>query len=359
LSRLGDDIRRLIALEGPISVERYMALALGHPQHGYYMTRDPLGAAGDFTTAPEISQMFGELIGLWAAQCWLDLGQPDPVRVVECGPGRGTMLADALRAAKAAPGFLEALQVELIETSPVLKAAQMLKLAGCGTPVAWRSRMDEMSAGAPLIIIGNEFLDALPIRQYMRQNGQWHERLVGLAGDALSMGLNPEPELAITQQGPEGAMIEVAIAAQAFISDLAQRLKADGGVALFLDYGHTKSGFGDTLQAIRSHAFVDPLASPGESDLTAHVDFDALAKAARDAGLTVHGPLEQGFFLQALGLEARTEQLISHARTYEKMEGIRTAERRLTDTSRTGMGRLFKAIAFAAPGQPVPPGFEP
>jgi NADH dehydrogenase [ubiquinone] 1 alpha subcomplex assembly factor 7 len=358
LSRAGDDIRKLIALEGPIPVERYMALALGHPQHGYYMTRDPLGAAGDFTTAPEISQMFGELIGLWAAQCWLDLGQPTPVRLVECGPGRGTMMADALRAAKAAPGFLDALQIELVETSPVLKAAQMLKLGGCGAPVAWRSRIDEISEGEPLIILGNEFLDALPIRQYMRKNGQWHERLVGLAGDALAIGLRRDPEPAITQQGPEGAVIEVAIAAQAFIRDLALRLKADSGTALFLDYGHTKSGFGDTLQAMRSHAFVDPLASPGESDLTAHVDFEALGKAARDAGLAVHGPMEQGAFLQALGLEARTEQLIGHARKPEQKEDIRSAERRLTDRSRTGMGRLFKVVAFAAPGQPVPPGFE-
>jgi NADH dehydrogenase [ubiquinone] 1 alpha subcomplex assembly factor 7 len=335
-----------------------MALALGHPQHGYYMTRDPLGATGDFTTAPEISQMFGELIGLWAGQCWIDLGQPSPLRLVECGPGRGTMMADALRAAKAAPGFLEALQIELVETSPVLKAAQMLKLGGCGAPVAWRSRIDQISEGDPLIVIGNEFLDALPIRQYMRQNGHWHERLVGLAGDAFTMGLSPDPEPAITQQGPEGTVIEVSIAAQAFIRDMALRLRADGGVALFLDYGHTKSGFGDTLQAMRSHAFVDPLASPGESDLTAHVDFEALGKAARDAGLVLHGPLEQGAFLNALGLEARTEQLLSHARTPEQKEAIRSAERRLTDTSRTGMGRLFKVVAFAAPGQPVPPGFE-
>jgi NADH dehydrogenase [ubiquinone] 1 alpha subcomplex assembly factor 7 len=172
------------------------------------------------------------------------------------------------------------------------------------------------------------------------------------------MGLSPDPEPAITQQGPEGTVIEVSIAAQAFIRDMALRLRADGGVALFLDYGHTKSGFGDTLQAMRSHAFVDPLASPGESDLTAHVDFEALGKAARDAGLVVHGPLEQGAFLNALGLEARTEQLLSHARTPEQTEAIRSAERRLTDTSRTGMGRLFKVVAFAAPGQPVPPGFE-
>jgi NADH dehydrogenase [ubiquinone] 1 alpha subcomplex assembly factor 7 len=358
LSRLGEELRRLIALEGPISIERYMALALGHPQLGYYMTRDPLGAAGDFTTAPEISQMFGELLGLWAAQCWLDLGEPNPVRLVECGPGRGTMMADALRAAKAAPGFLSALQVELIETSPVLKASQMLKLGGCGTPVSWRASIDDASRDAPLIVIGNEFLDALPIRQYMRQNGHWHERLVGLTGDGLTLGLCTDPEPALTQPGPEGAVVEVAIAAQSFLRELAARLQAAGGVALFLDYGYMKSGFGDTLQAMRSHAFVDPLASPGESDLTAHVDFQALARTARALGLDVHGPVEQGPFLQALGLEARADQLLRHARSPEQEQAIRTAERRLIEMSRTGMGSLFKVIAFTASGQPTPPGFQ-
>jgi NADH dehydrogenase [ubiquinone] 1 alpha subcomplex assembly factor 7 len=359
LSRLGEELRRLIALEGPISIERYMALALGHPQLGYYMTRDPLGAAGDFTTAPEISQMFGELLGLWAAQCWLDLGEPKPVRLVECGPGRGTMMADALRAAKTAPGFTDALQIELIETSPVLKAAQMLKLGGFGTPVTWRSGVGQISSGAPLIVIGNEFLDALPIRQYTRQNGQWHERLVGLTGDTLTLGLCPDPEPALTQPAPEGAVVEVAIAAQSFIRDLAALLQAAGGVALFLDYGHARSGFGDTLQAMRSHAFIDPLASPGESDLTAHVDFEALARTARAAGLDVHGPLEQGPFLQELGLEARADQLIRHSASQEQKQLIRTAERRLTEMTRTGMGSLFKVIAFTPSGQPTPPGFQP
>jgi NADH dehydrogenase [ubiquinone] 1 alpha subcomplex assembly factor 7 len=360
LSRLGDELRRLIALEGPISIRRYMALALGHPQHGYYMTRDPLGATGDFTTAPEISQMFGELIGLWAAQCWLDLGQPDPVRLVECGPGRGTMMADALRAAKAAPGFLDRLRIELVETSPVLKAAQMLKLAGCGVPVDWCNAFHDIIAtedDGPVIVIGNEFLDALPIRQFQRQHGQWHERLVGISGDKLILGLSAKSEPAIRMEAPDGAIFEWALAAQELLNTLATHLKATGGIALFLDYGHTKLGFGDTLQAMRGHAFVDPLATPGESDLTTHVDFETLASLARELGLTVHGPMDQGAFLQALGLEARTEQLISHAQTPQQKEAIRSAERRLTDTSRTGMGRLFKVIAFAAPGQPVPPGF--
>jgi NADH dehydrogenase [ubiquinone] 1 alpha subcomplex assembly factor 7 len=358
LSALLAEIRRIAALDGPLSIERYMALSLGHPRYGYYMTRDPLGASGDFTTAPEISQMFGELIGLWAAQSWLDLGQPSPARLMEFGPGRGTLMADALRAASAAPGFREALRVELVETSPVLKAAQMRALGGCGVPVAWRTALDAGENSGPLIAIGNEFLDALPIRQYQRQNGRWHERLVGVGGDGLAIGLAADAEPAITQDGPEGAILEVAIAAQVFVRALAAALKAAGGVALFLDYGHAQSGFGDTVQAVRRHAFVDPLASPGEADLTAHVDFAALARAAREAGLAVHGPVEQGAFLKALGLEARVDQLSRGADSPEQKETIRSAERRLTEMTRTGMGKLFKAIAFSAPGQPAPPGFD-
>ncbi len=357
MSALADELRRIIADEGPITVERYMALALGHPLHGYYMTRDPLGLAGDFITAPEISQMFGELLGLFAAQCWLDLGAPDPVRLVECGPGRGTLMADALRAARVAPGFREALGVELIETSPVLKARQEEALAQC-VPVAWRRSIAELpEEGGPLLVLGNEFLDALPIRQYVRANGAWHERLVGLSGDRLIFGLASAPEPSLRLAAREGEIREAGLAAQAFVAALADRLKQSGGVALFLDYGHVTSGFGDTLQAMKSHAFVDPLATPGEADLTAHVDFAALAAVSRAAGLDVHGPIEQGPFLQALGLEARADQLIRSAATPEQAERIREAERRLTEPTRTGMGKLFKAVAFAAPGQPTPPGF--
>ncbi len=336
-----------------------MALALGHPLHGYYMSRDPLGLSGDFITAPEISQMFGELLGLFVAQCWLDLGAPDPARLVECGPGRGTLMADSLRAARVAPGFREALRVELIETSPVLKGRQEQALAGCGVPVAWRRSLAELTeGGGPLLVLGNEFLDALPIRQYVRANGAWHERLVGLDGDRLIFGLAAEAEASLRLEAREGEVREVGLVAQAFVAALAEQLKQAGGVALFLDYGHVTSGFGDTLQAMRSHAFVDPLATPGEADLTAHVDFGALAAVGRAAGLAVHGPVEQGPFLQALGLEARADQLIRSAATAEQAERIREAERRLTEPTRTGMGKLFKVIAFAAPGQPVPPGFS-
>ena len=358
MSRLGDEIRQLIALEGPISVERYMALALGHPRHGYYRTRDPLGARGDFITAPEISQMFGELLGLWAAQCWLDLGKPERLRLVECGPGRGTLLVDALRAARSVPDFREALSLELIEISPVLKAAQLRSLSNCGVPVAWRNHLGEIEAGLPLIVIGNEFLDALPLCQYVRQNGAWHERLVGVVDEALVFGLAREAEASLYQQAPEGAVLEVAFQARTFIRDLAQRLKTDGGVALFVDYGHAKSGFGETLQAVHNHRFVDPLSEPGEADLTAHVDFAALLGVAREAGIDTYGPVEQGPFLKSLGLEERADQLIRAAPSEAQQKDIRSAERRLCDMARTGMGQMFKAVGFAGPGQPIPAPFD-
>jgi NADH dehydrogenase [ubiquinone] 1 alpha subcomplex assembly factor 7 len=352
VSALLKDLKALIALEGPISVERYMALCLGHPQHGYYMTRDPLGTAGDFTTAPEISQMFGELIGLFTAQCWLDLGSPSPVCLVECGPGRGTLMADAVRATKIVPGFHEALDVALVETSPVLKAMQMRLLAGAGVPMVWCGSLDDAPQGSPMLLIANEFLDALPLRQYVRQDGRWHERLVGLGVHGLAFGLSAKPEDLIAQAAPEGAVLEVAVAAIGFIRKVATRLKSNGGVALFIDYGHARSGFSDTLQAVRGHAFVDPLSSPGEADLTTHVDFEALAKAGRAAGLAVHGPVEQGPFLKALGLEARAAQLAKGAAA----DHVHAAERRLSEMTRTGMGKLFKVMAFTVPEQPTPPG---
>ena len=354
---LANDLRRMILAEGPITVERYMALCLGHPEHGYYMTRDPLGAAGDFTTAPEISQIFGELIGLWVAQCWLDMGEPNPVYVVECGPGRGTLLKDALRAALVVPGLREAVRIELIETSPVLKTKQQQMLGDCGVPVAWHLELATLPKGAPIIVIGNEFLDALPIRQYVFQEGQWHERLVGIQADHFVFGLERERETAIAQDAPQGSVLELGVAAAGFLKELAQRLKSQGGVALFLDYGHEKSGFGDTLQAIKRHSFVDPLEGPGEADLTAHVDFEALTRLAHSVGLHHYGPLEQAVFLRALGLDTRAENLVSKAQNDDQRHAISSAHRRLTDITPTGMGRLFKAVAFAAPNQPAPPAF--
>ncbi len=358
MTALKQEILKLIAQEGPISIERYMALCLGHPKFGYYMTRDPLGAAADFITAPEISQIFGELIGLWVAQVWLDMGQPEELLLVECGPGRGTLMRDALRAAGTVPGFMKALRVELVETSPVLKAEQLRRLSGCGVPVRWHSGLQSIPAGPPRIIVGNEFLDALPIRQYVRQSGGWHERMIGASAEMLIHGLAPTAEGGLAQNAPEGAVLEIAPMAQRFIKDLAKGLKDDGGAALFIDYGHIRTGLGDTLQAVARHAFVDPLDAPGEADVTAHVDFAALTHTAQAAGLCVHGPMEQGPFLRNLGLDVRAQMLMQKAANEDQRLTIMGEERRLADMSKTGMGKLFKAIAFTGPGQPTPPVFD-
>ena len=288
MTALRREIAELIAGEGPISVERYMALALSHPRHGYYRSRDPFGAQGDFVTAPEISQMFGELIGLWAADCWARMGEPARFAFVELGPGRGTLMADALRAARIVPRFLEAAQVHLVETSEILRARQRDTLAQAGTmaamPVTWHEGFAEIPEG-PLILIANEFFDALPIRQYMRAGERWRERLIGLDGNgALAFGLSAKTETALRLDAPEGAIFEMCPDGLALTREIAARLVTNGGAALLIDYGHLRQGFGDTLQAVRRHAFVDPLLAPGEADLTAHVDFAALGRVARDCG---------------------------------------------------------------------------
>src|SRR3984957_4647590 len=293
MSALGDDIRALIGQEGPISLERYMTLALTHPTHGYYMKRDPFGAEGDFTTAPEISQMFGELIGLWAAEIWAAMGGPNPLRLIELGPGRGTLMSDALRAARVAPEFRAALDVCLIETSPALAAIQHDTLLTAGAPVSWAAQLEDAPDG-PAVMIANEFLDALPIRQYVRGPRDWRERLVGLDGlGKLTFGLSPEPERSIKGPAEEGDLLEINAAGHRLMFEIGARLARQGGAALFIDYGHTATGFGDTLQALRAHRMVDPLLDPGEADITAHVDFAAMARSARAAGAAVYGPIDQ------------------------------------------------------------------
>jgi NADH dehydrogenase [ubiquinone] 1 alpha subcomplex assembly factor 7 len=339
MSVLRDEIVALIRAEGPLSVARFMELALGHPTLGYYMTRDPFGAAGDFTTAPEISQMFGELIGLRLAQAWFDIGSPPRVILAEAGPGRGTLMADALRAAKAVPGFRAATELHLVETSPALRTVQAETLRDAAP--CWHARLSDLPADAPVLLVANEFLDALPVHQFERRNGAWHERLVGEQDGALRFGLSPTPEASLTRDAPEGAVLEVSPAALAAVADIAARIVRQGGAALLVDYGHA-GGFGDTLQALHAHAFADPLAAPGEADLTAHVDFAAMAAAARQAGARVEGPVEQGPFLLSLGLAARTERLMAAAPA--KAAEIAAARDRLTEMTPTGMGRLFKVL---------------
>ncbi len=356
MSALGDELKHLIASEGPLTVERYMALCLAHPVHGYYMSRDPFGAAGDFTTAPEISQMFGEMIGLWAAETWTLMGAPDPVRVIELGPGRGTLMADLLRAARVRRAFAEAIKVHLVETSPTLRALQEERLAGAWAPLAWHERLEEVEPG-PAIVIANEFFDALPLRQFVRTKTGWHERVVGLGeGGDLAFGLSPEPTPWLQAAGRLGQVLEWPGAGLLAMRTLAARLVASGGAALVIDYGYEGPAFGDTLQAVRGHAYADPLAEPGLADLTAHVDFAALARAATACGARAFGPLTQGAFLKALGIELRAAQLKAGA-TPQQAQEIDAALRRLTGAGPQDMGQLFKVLAICDPRLPPLPGF--
>jgi SAM-dependent MidA family methyltransferase len=328
-------------------LDRFMARAAG----AYYARpQSPFGAGGDFTTAPEISQAFGEVLGAWCAVMWDRMGRPDPVLLVECGPGRGTLMADALRAvAQAAPGFRAALRVHLLEASPSLQAAQARALGGAVS--AWHAELSALPQG-PMLLLANEFLDALPIRQFVRRGDTWTERHVQ-DGALLELPSDAPPPL--PGSAPDGTVKEVSEAALGFAAALAARLAAQRGAALTFDYGPSEPAFGDTLQAVRAHETgLDPLAEPGSRDLTAHVDFTAIAAAARAAGAATFGPLPQGVVLQRLGLVTRAAML-AQARPRLAREILSGAERLVAPE---GMGRLFKALALCDPWLGPPPGFE-
>lgn len=361
MSRLGDLIRAMIEEQGPIDIARYMTLALAHPDHGYYPIRAALGAEGDFVTAPEVSQIFGELVGAVMAQAWLDRGGPDPFALVELGPGRGTLLADLLRATRRVPGFHDAMRLHLVETSPKLRRLQAEALPARPLP-SWQASLEEVPGGMPLFVIANEFVDALPIRQYVRTGQGWRERVVGLdAADRLSFRLSRMPapiEQALgpaAEALPEGAIIETSPVREAFAAELGQRLEAAGGLALVIDYGERDPDPGDSLQAVQGHAKVDPLAAPGACDLTAHVDFGAFLRSvrARASGVQAFGPVTQAAFLKRLGIHGRLARLIALAdeATAARLEA---GVRRLTDAA--AMGVLFKVAALDGDGL-VPPGF--
>jgi SAM-dependent MidA family methyltransferase len=364
LPLLEAEIRRLIATAGPMPVSEYMRLCLTHPQHGYYITRDPFGSGGDFTTAPEISQIFGELIGLWAVAVWRLMGAPENVRVVELGPGRGTLMRDALRAAAVVPEFHQALVVHMVEVSPALQTRQRAMLERTGVPVLWHSTFEEVPPG-PLIVIANEFFDALPVNQAVKQSDGWHERVVTVDQvDNLAFAIGADPNPLFDKTVPR-RLLRDAVDGDIFewrsdrpVLELARRIAHQTGAALIIDYGHESSALGDTLQAVGSHAFADPLSSPGMIDLTAHVDFEALAQAAESIGTVGYGPVDQGALLRRLGLDMRAVALKRKA-TQSQRQAIDAAVARLTAGGREGMGRLFKALGLAHPSLGKLPGFEP
>jgi len=356
------DIRRRIAMVGPMPIAQYMSICLCHPEHGYYMTRDPFGAAGDFITAPEISQMFGELLGLWAAAVWRQMGAPENIRLIELGPGRGTMLADALRAAKVMPEFPRAIVVHLVEVSPALQQLQRQTLEQFDMPLLWHETLEDVPDG-PAIILANEFFDALPVHQAIRQDDGWHERMVMVDKNGnFSLGVAPAPlehlERILPQQvrdAPPGSVFEWRTDSTAL--EIGRRMARSGGAALIIDYGHRQSEVGDTVQAVGEHAYANPLVAPGLVDLTAHVDFQSLAEAAESIGARIHGPLQQGEFLRRLGIESRAAALKANAPRGKAGE-IDAAVQRLTGSGARKMGVLFKALGIADPKLGPLPGFE-
>ena len=358
---LSAHLKALIAADGPLTVARYMREALLHPEHGYYTTREPFGVAGDFITAPEISQVFGELIGLWCAAVWQQIGSPEKIALIEFGPGRGTLMADALRATRIVPGFSDAIDVHLVEASPRLRSLQRETLADTG--VTWHDGLETLPH-LPSLMIGNEFFDALPIRQLIYRGDAWRERCIVWSDDNDAPGWSDmaAPDALIrlaperTAPATEGDIFEICEDGRLIAEATAQHISRYGGAGLFLDYGHGKSAYGDTFQALRRHDYVDVLDAPGTADLTAHVDFDALLASAAGGGADCFGTVTQGQFLSALGIETRVERLAREA-SPRQTATLRSSARRLIEP--TEMGTLFKAVAIAAPGMGTLPGFGP
>ncbi|MBJ7543884.1 class I SAM-dependent methyltransferase [Rhodomicrobium udaipurense] len=359
LTPLALKLRRDIAERGPIPLHDYMEACLYDLQHGYYRKRDPLGRGGDFITAPEISQVFGELVGLWAVQVWMQMGQPQSVRLVELGPGRGTLMADALRAARVMPGFLQSIAVHLVESSEVLREAQKATLAGVPVPLHWHGDMGEVPSG-PAIVIANEFLDCLPVRQFAFDGAGkvWRERVVAFENGAFRLAAAADvvqPPLTAASYGEprDGDILEHCPGVGPLLAKFAARAVDAPLAALVIDYGYAKPAFGETLQAVRRHKFAGLFDAPGETDLTAHVDFSRLARLAEEAGFVVFGPMAMGEWLLRLGVEARANQLLASA-SAEEARAIAQSIARLVDPAQ--MGALFKILSWTRGiSEPPPP----
>lgn len=347
-------LREKITAEGPISVADYMELCLAHPTHGYYMTRDPFGTRGDFTTAPEISQVFGEVIGAFLLENWREMGAPEKTALVELGPGRGSLTADIWRIAeKAAPDFCAQATVHLVEISPVLKERQRETLAHLDGKISWHDSLDDLPQDRVLIVMANEFFDALPIRQFIMEKGAWRERGVTTGQNTTGQSngfaftlLAEKPEMDLPKRVKDGAVFEYCPAAEAIMQKLATRIKTQRGFALVIDYGHADEwAIGDTLQALSAHQHADPLWDPGERDITAHVNFAVLRNAVRAAGVYATDVMTQGDFLRGIGIEDYADNLRRQA-TPEQAKNLILAVQRLTASSE--MGRLFKVMGLSA-----------
>lgn len=354
-----EKVRRLIEAADPLPVSDYMTLCLFDPDGGYYTTREPFGASGDFTTAPEVSQMFGEILGAWLVHAWHEIGRPAPFVLAEMGPGRGTLMRDILRTARLDPAFLAAARVHLVETSDRLAGIQRDTLADAPVQCTWCSGLGQLPDG-PLLFVANELFDAVPVRQIVRTAQGWNERRVGIGEDgALCFVAGPplgDPSLLPpgAENQPQGAIFEYAPAREAIAAQLGERLAKSGGAALLIDYGHLRSGFADTLQAMRAHRYVSVFADPGSADLTSHVDFEALANAAKAAGASALPAMTQGDFLLALGLAERAGSL-GRGKDAATQDAIRVAAERLAGAGEKGMGELFKVLCLTGKPMALPP----
>lgn len=359
MNALGQRIAGLITGQGPISIADFMALSLHDPEYGAYASRDPIGAGGDYVTSPEVSQTFGEMCGLWVIQTWHNLGRPARPLLVELGPGRGTLMRDVLRTINSAMRkFLEDCEVVLVEASPVLKSEQEKVLANAPVKVNWIPTLDALETDRPVFVLANEFFDCMPIRQYVKTVEGWAEKMIVVRDGNLALGLKRvhEPEKVLppaAADAPEDGVLETSPAAVAIIDDLARMIAQNNGAALIFDYGYDAPTYKETLQALKRHKYADALSAPGDSDLSAHVDFAALIAAARQAGAIASGPVEQGDFLADLGIEVRAQRLVMA--NPQKAKDIVAGVTRLIDPKE--MGALFKVIALTKPDAPLPPGF--
>ena len=354
MNALGERIAAMIAAQGPMSVAEYMTIALHDPRGGYYATRDPLGAGGDFITSPEISQIFGELIAMAIAEAWSDWGSPKNPTLVELGPGRGTLMSDMLRALKVSQRFRSQLQVVMVENSPTLRAVQQQTLAGVDVPVRWAHSFAQAKIEGPVYLVANEFFDALPIQQWVHMgHGGFNERMVGLdESGALRFEVSPWPAPFIPPDGantPVGTIYETCDAAGNILEDIARAIQAQWGAAFIIDYGYEKPGFGETLQAVRRHAYADVLSNPGENDLTAHVNFAALAEAAARGGAEPLELMEQGYTLKMWGIERRAAQLGGGEVMQRQVHRLIAPDQ---------MGKLFKVLCIVPQNAPEPAGFS-